>query len=153
MTVVPGADDATPVGSLTARAYCSAPAAADLRVVGEGGESAAFEAASEADQECGPLGAAVMHELDGLPPVAVCEQQHCLFAAVFQVEGDRRADPFWGAADAAPCTRSFGESSATSMTALGAGSPKKKLSLPPTSGSPSALVQNSARPSFVESVS
>ncbi len=43
-----------------------------------------------------------MHELDGLPPVAVCEQQHCLVAAVFQVEGDGRADPFWGAADAAP---------------------------------------------------
>src|SRR6266487_825281 len=80
-----------------------APAATDLRVVvGKGGESTALEPASQADQERGPPGAAVMHELDRFPPVRVCEQQHCLSAAVFQVEGDSRADPFRGAFDAAP---------------------------------------------------
>src|SRR6266487_5255557 len=79
-----------------------APAAADLCVVGKGGESTPFEPASQADQDRGPLGAAVMHELDRLPPVRVREQQHCLSASAFQIEGDGRADPFRWAVNAPP---------------------------------------------------
>src|SRR3989442_6536399 len=79
-----------------------APAAADLCVVGKSGEGTAFEPASQADQDRGPLGAAVVHELDRLPPVRVREQQHCLSAAAFQIEGDGCADPFPGAVDASP---------------------------------------------------
>src|SRR5882672_10753026 len=79
-----------------------APVAANLRVVGKGGEGTAFEPAPQADQDRGPLGAAVMHELDGLPPVRVREQQHCLSAAAFQIKGDGRADPFRWAIDASP---------------------------------------------------
>src|SRR6266480_4960375 len=79
-----------------------APAAADLRVVGKGGEGTAFEPASQADQDGRPLRAAVVHELDGLPPVPVREQQHCLSAIGFQLEGDGRADPFRRPLDASP---------------------------------------------------
>src|SRR4029077_8840161 len=84
------------------RLVSSAPAATDLRVVGKGGEGTAFESASQADQDGRPLGAAVVHELDGPPPVRVGEQQHGLSAAGFQIEGDRRPDPFRGAVDASP---------------------------------------------------
>src|SRR6266496_970806 len=79
-----------------------APAATDLCVVGKSGEGNAFEPASQADQDRGPLGAAVVHDLDGLPPVRVREQQHCLSAAAFQIEGDGRADPFRWAINASP---------------------------------------------------
>jgi len=44
----------------------------------------------------------LVHELDGLPPVCVSEQQHRLSAAGFQIEGDSRPDPFRGAVDASP---------------------------------------------------
>src|ERR1700741_5596858 len=83
--------------TLLLREVSLAPAATDLRVVGKGGEGAAFEPASQADQDGRPLGAAVVHELDGLPPVRVDEQQHSLSATGFQIEGDRRPDPFRGA--------------------------------------------------------
>src|SRR6266436_1920543 len=79
-----------------------APAAADLCVVWKSGEGTAFEPASQADQDRGPLGAAVMHELDGLLPVRVREQQHGLSAAAFQIKGDGGTDPFRGAVDASP---------------------------------------------------
>src|SRR6266511_5477588 len=88
--------------TLLLRLVSLAPAATDLRVVGKGGERTAFEPASEADQDCRPLGAAVVHELDRLPPVRVREQQHCLSASAFQIEGDGRANPFRGAVDASP---------------------------------------------------
>src|SRR5438552_9953153 len=79
-----------------------APTATDSRVVGKSGEGTAFEPASQADQDRGPLGAAVMHELDGLPPVRVREQQHGLSAGAFQIKGDGGADPFRGAVDTSP---------------------------------------------------
>src|SRR5262249_24518739 len=66
------------------RAAAVAPAGADPYGVGEGGERAAFEAASGTDQEGGPLRA--FHTMK----------------AVFQVEGDGRVDPVRGAVDAAP---------------------------------------------------
>src|SRR5438552_2692866 len=88
--------------TLLLRLVSLAPAATDLRVVGKGGERTAFEPASQADQDRGPLGAAVVNELDRLPPVRVREQQHCLSAAAFQIEGDGRADPFRRALDASP---------------------------------------------------
>src|SRR6266496_1559807 len=78
------------------------PAATDPCVVGKSGEGTAFEPASQADQDRGPLGAAVVQELDRLPPVRVREQQHGLSAAAFQIERDGRADPFRGAVDASP---------------------------------------------------
>src|SRR5882762_5824059 len=77
-----------------------APAATDLRVVRKGGERPAFEPSSEANQDRGPLGTAVVHELDRLPPVRVREQQHGLSGSAFQIEGDGRADPFRRAFDA-----------------------------------------------------
>jgi hypothetical protein len=45
----------------------------------------------EAEQVISPLGAAVVHELDGLPPVAVPEQHRGLVTGGGKVEGARGA--------------------------------------------------------------
>src|SRR4051812_18736889 len=63
---------------------------------------------AEAQQEGRPLHAAMRGELERLAPATMAEEHDRLVILLRQLEGDRGADPFRRAVDAAPADRGGG---------------------------------------------
>src|SRR5215472_4466834 len=74
----------------------------DLRVPGLRAAFALLDQVFEAEQECRPFGAAVVHELVRLAPALVAEEHESLAVAPFKAEADLCAHPVLGRTRIAP---------------------------------------------------
>jgi hypothetical protein len=74
----------------------------NLRVSGFGTAFVLLDEVLEAKQKCRPLGAAVVHELVGLTPAFVAEQDHSLAITPFETKGDLSGDPIFCRAGITP---------------------------------------------------